>query len=193
MARGKKNMSLEIRNLILDLKQQGLSSGQISKKLKEDYDYLVTRFGVYKFLQRQNTVNNQKKPTARVQKFSDGHKQVLNMWMCQNKDLTARDLQNKFKEELNVSFSITTIKRHRLMLKWTSRQKKYCQLISGKNRLFRVNWCLEKLHLRETFSNVIFVDESNVELSAVGRVFISLDLRWTDCHTKLQNPNTLTR
>ena len=145
MARGKKNMSLEIRNLLLDLKQQGLSSGQISKKLKEDYDYLVTRFGVYKFLQRQNTVNNQKKPTARVQKFSDGHKQVLNMWMCQNKDLTARDLQNKFKEELNVSFSITTIKRHRLMLKWTSRQKKYCQLISGKNRLFRVNWCLEKL------------------------------------------------
>ena len=161
------NMNLGVRNIVLDLKRLGKTCGQISKILGEVYGYSVTRFGIYKFLQRTKN-GNERKP--RAGKFTEGHKMVLNLRMSQNSDWTARDIQKMFQKELDVSFSLATIKRQRFQLKWTAKQKKDCQLISAKNRRFRVTWCLEKLCTKDTFLNVVFVDESNVELSASGRL-----------------------
>ena len=49
------------------------------------------------------------------------------------------------------------------------RRKRYCQLISLKIKLFRVDWCLLWLSDRDTFKDV-FVDESNIDLRSAGRL-----------------------
>ena len=61
-------------------------------------------------------------------------------------------------------------------MKWSMKRKRYCQLISNKNKHVRMNWCMEMLNSRETFSDVIFVDESDVELSSTSRLsFYKID------------------
>ena len=46
----------------------------------------------------------------------------------------------------------------------------YCQLISHKNKLCRVQWSLDALRFKEIFDNVIFTDETSVEMVADGRI-----------------------
>lgn len=69
------HMHIEVKNLIVDLKNLGLNAGQISRKLKNTYDYSVTRDGVYKFLKRRTSAC-QRKQRRRI--FNNGHQQVLN-------------------------------------------------------------------------------------------------------------------
>jgi hypothetical protein len=52
-------------------------------------------------------------------------------------------------------------------------------LISHKNKLCRVQWSLDALRSKETFDNVIFTDETSVEMGSDGRLFFyqrTLDL-----------------
>ena len=106
-------MNLEVRNIVLDLKRLGKTCGQISKILGEVYGYSVTRFGIYKFLQRTKN-GNERKP--RAGKFTEGHKMVLNLWMSQNSDWTARDIQKMFQKELDVSYYAYPLRKTILLL-----------------------------------------------------------------------------
>ena len=140
---------------------------KISLTLKNILNFNVSPQGIRDFL-RRNQVNKTRKTVPR--KFRHIHKQCMNLWLSQNKDLTARDVQLKFVEEFHQTFALSTIKKYRRQLNWTAKRKRYCQLISHKNKLARVEWCLEKLKTKDTFQDVIFMDESNVELSSTGRL-----------------------
>ena len=58
--------------------------------------------------------------------------------------------------------------RHKL--NWTKTQRRYGQMVSAKNRKIKVDWCLSALSRKETFQDVIFVDETCVELQSSGRM-----------------------
>ena len=70
----------------------------------------------------------------------------------------------------SIDFSLPAIKFHRRALQWTMKRTRHCQLISHKNKLLRVEWCLLGLSDRDRCKDVIFVDESNIELSSAGRL-----------------------
>lgn len=156
-----------MKDIISDLKDQGYSSVKISVVLKNTLNFEITSQGIRDFLRRRKEAKARKTVPS---KFNDIHKQCMNLWLSQNKDLSARDLQLKFLDEFQQTFSLSTIKEYRRQLNWTAKRKKYCQLISHKNKLARVEWSLNKLKTEDTFQNVIFVDESNVELSSTGRL-----------------------
>jgi hypothetical protein len=44
-----------------------------------------------------------------------------------------------------------------------------------KNKLCRVQWSLNALRSKETFDNVIFTDETSVEIGADGKLFFLQD------------------
>ena len=95
----------------------------------------------------------------------------MDFWLHENKDLTARNIQSLFWEEFKVKFSLTQIRFYQRKMKWTmKRKKKYWQLISYKNKVMRMNWCSDNLISGATFQNVIFVDETNVEMNSVARL-----------------------
>ena len=156
-----------VKCIILDLVSSGHSTVKISRIMEDTFKFKISRQGVHDFLLRHNSPPKRK---TVPRKFTDLHRQILNMWLKENKDWTARDLQRKFVTELKVKFSLSVIKLHRRAMNWTMKRKKYCQFISNKNKQFRVEWCLEKLSCGDTFQDVIFVDESNVELSSTGRL-----------------------
>ena len=170
-------LTLELKRVILDMFTKGLSTVKIARVLKTMSGYTITRQGLLKFLKRQenimtassNNANGGKACRLVSRRFLPVHSQVLDLWLSKNKDLTARDVQRKFSSAMGVNFSLTTIKLQRRKLKWTMKKKNYCQLISVKNKTARMNWCSEMLIAKETFSDVIFVDECNVEISSTPR------------------------
>ena len=94
------------------------------------------------------------------------------MWMHHNPECPASELRTRLQRKFGISVSHSYVcKLRRERLGWKFRKTlKYCQLISHKNKTARLQWCLKMLINRETFSNVIFTDESSIEMSTNGKL-----------------------
>ena len=72
--------------------------------------------------------------------------------------------------EKGIQISIWTILRCRKILGWTFRGSAYCQLIRTENKQKRLQWARKNLDEAEDgFDNVIFSDESSVQLESHKR------------------------
>ena len=72
--------------------------------------------------------------------------------------------------EFDLKVTEATIKRARKKLGWIKSGPKYCQLVKEKNRIARLNFCLEASRTKDNFTDVIFTDECSV---------------WTESHAKI--------
>lgn len=93
------------------------------------------------------------------------------MWMCQNNELTASEIKIKLRNVFGLDVSLSTINTVRRNLGWTSNTGKYCQQISHVNKRARKDWACKMYKEKEDFANVIFADESSVEMNAHGKLF----------------------
>ena len=55
------------------------------------------------------------------------------------------------------------------MLGWVCSRPKYCQLVRELNKQKR-EWCTERIATQENFDDVIFTDESSIQLDNHGRL-----------------------
>ena len=62
-----------------------------------------------------------------------------------------------------------TIARIRNELGWSFTTAQYCQAIHEANKSKRLDWCTERIKEEETFGDVIFTDESTVQLECHRR------------------------
>lgn len=85
--------------------------------------------------------------------------------------MTAICVKERLEKQCGVQVSKEWVCHIRRRLNWSAKNMKYGQLISHKNVKHRQNWCIEQLICREKFENVIFVDESTVEMCSAGRLF----------------------
>ena len=115
--------------------------------------------------------------------MKDFHYKFLQLWLQENSEFTARALQKRFKNIFKLDISISHVKKMRMQLGWTKTKRKYGQLISVKNRQLRVQWCLLALANKETFSDIIFVDESCIEMQSSGRIFFYQKRSKMECPT----------
>lgn len=173
-------MSERVKTLICSYNDQGYSTTQISRILVSRHDIRFTRFAVLRFLKRRTCPK--RKRTGPV-KVSDIHYKALHLWIQENSEQTARVLQKRFKHVFGLDISISRVKVMRRRLGWTKVRRKYGQLISGKNRVLRVQWCLEMLARKETFHDVIFIDETCVEMQSSGRIFFYQKGSQIECPT----------
>jgi hypothetical protein len=93
------------------------------------------------------------------------------MWMSNNPELTAQHVMEKLEKQCGVKVTKEYVCALRRRRNWSAKHMKYGQLISHKNIRIRRQWCLQQLVREETFKNVIFVDESTVEMCSSGRLF----------------------
>ena len=92
--------------------------------------------------------------------------------MAENDELTASDLMELLVDKFGrfeCSYSLRTIARVRLELGWTFSTTRYCQAIRDANKDKRVEWCKERLMEGETFDDVIFTNESTIQLDCHRR------------------------
>ena len=77
--------------------------------------------------------------------------------------------------------SHSTVKRARRELGWVCSKPKYCQLIRVANEEKRLQWCHQQLEAEETFSDVIWTDESSIQIDSHRR----------RCYRKYHRPKRL--
>ena len=87
--------------------------------------------------------------------------QIIESAMRNNDETIATQLQGLLASH-NVYVSLSTILRHRRQLGWVYRGSAYCQLIQNVNKQKQLEWAHE--HLHDSFENVIWSDESSIQL-----------------------------
>ena len=123
----------------------------------------MSKQGVRQFLKRYEQYKTiSRKPGSRLPpKLSPNIKKIIEDTMRRDDETTATQLQSILAAR-NIYVSLATIVRSRCELGWIYRGSAYCQLIRHNNKLKRLHWAQANLH--ENFDNVIWSDETTVQL-----------------------------
>nr|XP_022298720.1 uncharacterized protein LOC111107689 [Crassostrea virginica] len=174
-SRGRR-MSEKIKMVIVQYLLMHLSVEAIRPKLKNFHSYVISRQGLYYFIKQwrsgkglRRTRNN----SGNSVKLKSIHLKFMDMWLAKNNELTTEMLKRKLFEVFGINVSPSLIRKRRSELGWKTVVSKTCQLISHKNKKVRKVWCTDALKNREDFRNVVFVDESTVEMSSFPSSIIS--------------------
>ena len=110
--------------------------------------------------------------SGRPKLIPNEHYRFIDKAMEKNDELTVSDLmealQKKFWHEAT-KYSKRTLARARQDLGWIFSTARYCQAIREGNKLRRLEWVSQRLSESETFDNVIFTDESSIQLESHRR------------------------
>lgn len=165
-------LSRETRSRVVLLKSKGFSVKRIEERLKED-GICVSRRSLFKLFakhRRTGTVADLPRP-ARPKKLSTEQYEFIDEAMTENDELTARQMRQMLEARWpNTIVSLNTVKRARKHLGWVATRPKYSQLVREANKEKRVLWCKKQLAAKEKFLDVVFTDESTVQLDNHGRL-----------------------
>jgi len=153
---------------ILSLYSQGLKAPTIAKILREEEQLCCTRVGVAKFLKKFEETGSlsRRSGSGRPAKTTAEIKDIVEQQMQRDDETTAVQLHHLLSSR-GYSISLRSILRCRTSLGWTFRGSAYCQLIRDANKVKRLAWARE--HVGETFDDVIFTDESSIQMEAHRR------------------------
>lgn len=128
----------------------------------------ASRYGIFKFLQKykQTGTIQRRAGSGRPSKITAEIKALVEQQMRRDDETTAHQLHRMI-NNAGYSVSIRTVLRCRVSLGWTFRGSSYCQLIRDANKAKRLDWA--KKHKGETFEEVIFTDESSIQMEAHRR------------------------
>ncbi|CAG2242342.1 unnamed protein product [Mytilus edulis] len=171
-----RRLSIQVRHLILQYAAALLSTVRIQRVLEKTHNIKTSRQAIRKFLdrfKRSGSVTDLPK-RRRNGNITNFHRQMMNLWLSKNCELTSRALRDKIMALFGLKLSSSCVSKIRRKLGWTTQRVKYCQLISHQNKLKRLQWCLAALERKDTFEDVIFTDESTIEMSSNGKLFFYL-------------------
>ena len=97
----------------------------------------------------------------------EDHYRCIANAMAENNKLTASDVKEVLIKKFGadkVQYSVRTIGRLQSDLGSTYTTAKYCQAIQDANKMRRLDWCNKRMEEKEHFHDVIFTDESTVQL-----------------------------
>ena len=152
-----------IRTRIVSLHLQGRSKSNIAKTLLQEGAHATYR-GVSGVIDRYKAHGH----------ISDSHRtgrrkridvtEIIENSLKANDELTASDLQPVISKQTGTRLSLSSIKNERVKLGWKWRRRKSCQMIRKVNQRKRLDFAMTCVRNKEKFANVIFTDESTIEL-----------------------------
>ena len=159
-------LDLETRARVVRLKNEGYTYKHIRERLLED-GISVSVKSLYLLVRKYKQTNSvANRPRAAVTKIlTDEHYCEIDMALSENDEMTSRQLQTMVITKWpTLSMSISTVERARRELGWVVTTPKYCQLIRERNKQKRLEWCQKMIETNEQFEDVIFTDESSIQL-----------------------------
>ena len=164
-------LSLYARKRIVNLHFRGENVSQITRKIRDEDTIVASRPAVSLFLKRYNATGSlsDRPRKGRGTKLSIPHFNAIDEAMKANDELSALELTRILQELFHVVVSAQTVRRVRRKLGWRWSGTKYCQLVKDVNKPKRVHHCLNILHNRDTFNDVIFTDECSVKIERYTR------------------------
>ena len=153
---------------ILSLHWRGFRITEIVEYLLLEDSIQSTKQGVRQFLKRYKVTKSiARKPGSGLPPKLSPDLQKLIEDTVKNDDETAATQLQALLAAKNIYVSLATIVRHRVQLGWTYRGSAYCQLIRQQNKDKRLAWARD--HLHDDFSNVIWTDETTVQIETHKR------------------------
>ena len=148
MVTGKVNrLSISTRHLIIEFSKKDLSAVHIQRLLHRKHNVTTTRQSIFKFVKRYSSTGILAPATRRdnnrfPRKLTDFHRRCIDMWLRHNSELTLQVLVDRLFRVFDVRATTSYMSKVRKALGWYTRTLQYCQLISHKNKLCRVQWSL---------------------------------------------------
>ena len=138
-------------------------------KLKNE-GFNVSSSGIYYFLKKYKETGSifDKPRCGRPKSLPAAATQHIETWLQENDDITINEIVAKL-NDMGYSTSKSTVFRVLVKAGWTAKPTRYCQLIREQNKLKRLQFCQDLLVSGESFQNVIFTDETMVQLTPVKR------------------------
>ena len=160
-------LSLYARERIRALMSQGLSVSDTVMALERE-GINTCRQTVWRFRTHYTTYRSiaPRPRPGRPTKLTERAKNIVEAEMQGNDETTAKELA-AILSRAGYRMSLRTVLKCRRALGWTHRGAAYCQLIRDQNKERRLVWARE--HLRDEFTDVIWSDESTVQLETHRR------------------------
>ena len=165
------------RERVVALHFSGKNVTQI-KKMLECKGIKTSRSAVSLFLSRyQNTGSlRDAKRSGRKSKLQNEHVNFSDNALSENDELTSKELSEKLSTECGIQVSATTVRRvRRNVLGWKTESARYCQFVRDPNKIKRLVFALKTITEKDTFEDVIFTDETSVQIEQYARICFRKD------------------
>ena len=148
---------------IVHYQSKGYKPYTIANFMKENDGISASRYCVAKFLKvYQSTGTIERRAgSGRMSSITRKIKELVEEKMKEDDETTATQLHYMLLDN-GITISLRTVLRCRTILGWTFRGSAYCQLIRQVNKEKRLLWAQQ--HTTEAFDDVIFTDETKVQL-----------------------------
>lgn len=159
------------RKRIISLRSNGVTQTKI-KELLNDEGIKTSRSAMCLFLQRYSKTGNlgDAPRSGRNPKLKPETLLYIDEKMQENDEPTSQELRKKMLEETNVDVSEATIRRVTRKLGWKVENVRYWQLVREPNKIKRMAFCLKAYSEKDKFKNVVFTDETSVQMEQHARV-----------------------
>ena len=158
-------LSRYLRERIIRLWEEGNSISSIVTILRSE-GKVTTRATVRKWIFRwQHCGLDDQYRSGRPSKVTAEMAAFMEAELERDDETTSAELERSLARKFGVQLSIPTIKRYlRLVLKWAVVRTRFGPMISDRNKLKRIEFAKMCLDTTDEFDNVIWTDESSVQL-----------------------------
>lgn len=159
-------LDVQTRARVIRLKEEGYTYKRIRERLLEEGTSVSVKSLYLLVAKYKRTKSVLDRPRAAIPKIlRDEHYREIDKALSENDEMTSRQLRTMLiRKWPNLSMSISTVERARRELGWVVTTPKYCQLIREQNKQKRLEWCQKMIDANEQFNDVMFTDESSVQL-----------------------------
>ena len=156
--------------MILKLHCQGYTCSSVVHELKSCLNISVSRQTVSRFLFYYKITKSltRRMGSARPSKITPEILRVVEAKMQADDETTAVQLLDLLRRS-GICISLSTVKRCRQKLGWTFHGTRYCQMIREPNKVKRLEFANKCLVENENFDDVIWTDETSVQLECHRR------------------------
>ena len=155
------------RNRILALANANKTPTEIVSILREE-NIIIVRTTVARIIRRtREKMQGQQHPDrrGRPRKATSPVKRKIDEVYRRDPEVNASELKNVLENELpGIRIGVSTIKMARKAAGWICTQTRYCQMVRDANKIKRLEFCRKIIETNDDFGNVIFTDESSVEI-----------------------------
>ncbi|CAB4023744.1 Transposable element Tcb2 transposase [Paramuricea clavata] len=169
-------LSLYARKGVISLKSAENSNKKIQEVLLEEgINTSITAISLFLSRYRKTGRLNDARRSGRKPKLRQEHVDYMDEKMKENDELTSRELKEKVAKDCDMDVSTATIRRARRKLGWKKENARYCQFVREPNKMKRLAFCLKALREKEKFENIIFTDETSVQIEQHARICFRKD------------------
>lgn len=163
-------LTLVAKRAILRMRSDHHTCLAIAQELQSEYGIQVSRQAISAFLLVYNRTQSltRRQGSGRGSKITPDCMRIIEAKMEADNETTATQLLDLLRRS-GMKICLATVKNFRMRMGWTFHGTRYCQMIRDANKVKRLQFANQCLDEGEAFDDVIWTDETSVQLQCHRR------------------------